>query len=161
MANLIKRIAISSSRKQGNRVQVAQEWDSSNLSTSGQKSSATRATHVRRSSIMELNSFGLKSQSERDNTARAVSFMPTGDQIKVTKDIHIQSEPIEGHEGSPSPGVPVKGSNPGEMSVVHSKSLDDLTEGGSVKSDYMHKADSDDEAELVVHQKKGSWHRLG
>ncbi|KAJ4345398.1 uncharacterized protein N0V89_011528 [Didymosphaeria variabile] len=164
MANLIKRIAVSTSRKnQGVRSRVAEEFDSSNLSTSGQKSSATRGTHARRSSIVELSSFGLKSASGREASGRAVSFMPTGDQIKVTKDIHIRSEPIEGGVLGPAgENVQVKGLNPGEMSVVQSKSLDDLTEGGSVKSDYMQgKGDSDDERELVSHQKKGSWHRLG
>ncbi|KAL1603637.1 hypothetical protein SLS60_005225 [Paraconiothyrium brasiliense] len=169
MANLIKRIAVSTSRKnQGVRSRVAEEFDSSNLSTSGQKSSATRTgTHVRRSSLVELSSFGLKSATERETSGRAVSFMPTGDQIKVTKDIHIRSEPIEGGVLTPiGEDTQVKGSKSGEMGVVHSvvqsKSVDDLTEGGSVKSDYMQgKGDSDDERELVSHQKKGSWHRLG
>lgn len=162
MANLIKRIAVSSSRKAGNRARIVEEFDSYNLSTSGQKSSATRGTHVHRSSVMELSSFGLKSGTERDATGRAVSFMPTGDQIKVTKDIHIRSEPIEDVVEPVGTVVHAAGLKPDEASVVHSKSLDDLTEGGSVKSEDMHgKAESDDETSLVVHQKKGSWHRLG
>ncbi|KAF2442576.1 hypothetical protein P171DRAFT_417854 [Karstenula rhodostoma CBS 690.94] len=166
MANLIKRIAVSSSRKGGreNRARVISEFDSGNLSSSGQKSSATRATqatHARRSSLMELSNFGLKSTSERED-GRAVSFMPTGDQIKVTKDIHIRSEPIDGGEDHAGEIMQAKGLKPGEANVVHSKSIDDLTEGGSVKSDYMQgKGDSDDETSLVIHQTKGTWHRLG
>ncbi|KAL5379767.1 hypothetical protein DPSP01_008238 [Paraphaeosphaeria sporulosa] len=163
MANLIKRIAVSSSRKAGrdNRARIASEFDSGNLSTSGHKSSATRAgTHARRSSLMELSNFGIKSASERED--RTVSFMPTGDQIKVTKDIHIQSDPIDGSEENVGEIVHAKGLQPGETSVVHSKSVDDLTEGGSVKSDYMRKeGDSDDETSLVIHQTKGTWTRLG
>ncbi|KAL5407216.1 hypothetical protein PMIN06_003811 [Paraphaeosphaeria minitans] len=163
MANLIKRIAISSSRKAGrdNRGRVASEFDSGNLSSSGPKSSATRAgTLARRSSIMELSDFGIKSTSERED--RTVSFVPTGDQIKVTKDIHIQSDPIDNGRERDGEIDHEKGLKPGEQSVVHSKSVDDLTEGGSVKSDYMQgKGDSDDETSLVIHQTKGTWTRLG
>lgn len=165
MANLIKRIAVSTSSKAGheNRARIAGEFDSNNLSTSGHKSSGTRNTHAGRSSHVELSNFNFRSISvaEREE-ARTVSFMPTGDQIKVTKDIHIRSEPIDGgidlvRENSHSNGL-----KPGETSVVHSKSLDDLTERGSVKSEYMQgKGESDDETSLVIHQKKGTWHRLG
>ncbi|KAJ4300845.1 hypothetical protein N0V90_002933 [Kalmusia sp. IMI 367209] len=163
MANLIKRIAVSSSRKAGNRARIAEEFDSSNLSTSGQKSSATRTTHARRSSLIELSSFGLKSATERENT-RTISFMPTSDQIKVTKDIRIQSEPNPDYEvglRSNSQEAEVNALKPGET-VVQSKSVDDLTEGGSMKSEYgQGKGDSDDETSLVIHETKGSWHRLG
>jgi hypothetical protein len=113
---------------------------------------------------MELASFGLKSTSAADpeGAARAISFMPTGDQIKVTKDIHIQSELIGSDSIEPvDESMHIKGLKPGETSVVESKSVDDLTEGGSVKSDYMQKGDSDDETSLVIHQTKGTWRRLG
>jgi hypothetical protein len=166
MANLIKRIALSSSRKaaRDNRVRITDEFYTSDLSTSGRKTSAAGGTHTRRTSRMELASFGLKSTSAADpeGAARTVSFMPARDQIKVTRDVHIQSELVGGDRIEPvGESMHLKGSKPDEISVVQSKSVDDLTEGGSVKSGYMQKGDSDDERSLVIHQTKGTWHRLG
>ena len=165
MANLIKRIAVSSSHKVGgDRARIANEFDLSNLSISGQKSSTMRGTHACRSSLVEMSSFGPKSAPEHEVTAQGgVSFMHMSDQIKITKDIHIQSEAIEGDVlGSAKENMQAKGLEPGEISEVRSKSVDDLTEDGSVKSDYMQgRGDSDDERHLVGYQQKGTWYRLG
>lgn len=163
MANLIKRIAVSSSRKAGgDRARIANEFDFSNPSTSGQKSSTLHRTHARRSSLMELSNFGLKSASEREVTTQGVSFIHATDQIKVTKDIYIQSETMKSDLLGPAKeNMQVERPEPGEISVVRSKSVDDLTEGGSVKSNYIQgKGDSDDETHLVSHQGKGPWYRL-
>lgn len=163
MANLIKKIAVSSSRKTGgDRARIADEFDSSNLSTSGKKSSNARGTHARRCLRMELSSFGIKSGTEHKVTARRVSFMHASDQIQIARDIHIQSEAINEDVLEPTKeNMQVKGLEPGEISVVQHKSVDDLTGGWSVKSDSIQgKGDSDDERHLVSHQGKGPWYRL-
>lgn len=164
MANLIKRIAISSSHKgnRSNRSRVADEFNPEYISNSGHKSSATRSTHARRSSIMELSGFGLTSNSGRED--RTISVMPNPDQIKVTRDIHVQSQSISGRETGEKGRVHVRVNEfkPEERSVVQSKSVDDLAEDASVKSDSERgkAGDSDDERSLVVHKTKGTWRRL-
>ena len=119
MANLIKRIAVSSSSKVGgNRARITSETDSANRSGSGQKPSIMRGSHGRRSSLMELSNFGIKSMPDREAAARVVSFKPTGDQIKVTKDIRIKSESIEGGILGPAKeNIQVKGLELEEMGV--------------------------------------------
>ncbi|KAF1973242.1 hypothetical protein BU23DRAFT_465651 [Bimuria novae-zelandiae CBS 107.79] len=170
MANLIKRIAISSSRKAGNHARIAEEFGSSNLSTSGAKSRVTG--NVTTLIKLSNHAFDTKSSAKQADE-RIVSFEPTNDQIKVTKDIHIRSDPNPDYDGNePHIGDIISniqsasaasGLKPGETTVtVSSTSVDDLTEGGSVRSDYgPGKGDSDDEGPLVVHAKKGSWQRLG
>lgn len=177
MANLIKRIAISSSRQMGNLARVREEFGSSNLSTTGNKSSAhnntARTHHARRSSIIELSAsvFATTSRPDRDPDARAVSFAPTGNQIKVTEHIYVRSEPRDTYARDPAAELGVAGADldigvvgPGMVKaggvVVKSKSLDDITEGESVKSEYGHgKGDSDDETALVVGQRREQWDR--
>ncbi|KAF2866306.1 hypothetical protein BDV95DRAFT_505159 [Massariosphaeria phaeospora] len=158
MANLIKRIAISTSHRTGN-IAVIQEFVSSNLSSSGATNSASRPVHRRRSSLVELSTFALsskgrKAHSRLDEREKIVSFAPTGKQIKKTEEITVSSEPNPefgdlGYLGDGAKQVEVK-----------SKSLDDVTEGGeSVKSVGVERTESDDEVRLVGQRKKG-WDRL-
>ncbi|KAF2631076.1 hypothetical protein BU25DRAFT_455408 [Macroventuria anomochaeta] len=173
MANLIKRIAISASRKPGN-ASLANDFRSSNFSTSGAKSGGTGVPKKsRRESNHELASvFSYKGDvshcAEHD---RVVSFAPTGNEIKKTHEVVISSEPnpffergrrgsnVEitgGYDPSKKDGVTVD-----ERGVVRTGSLESVTEGSeSLKggldtpkrdpSDY-----SDDEAALVGRQNRG------
>jgi hypothetical protein len=85
MANLIKRIAVSTSRRTG-QASVAEEFkSSSNLSTSGKKST------MKRSSFHELA--GIVSYDGEAKEARSIGFTPTGSQIKTTQSITVISEP--------------------------------------------------------------------
>lgn len=83
--------------------------------------------------------------------------MPTGNQIKKTEEIYIQSEPNPDWMGKDEEGrLRVE-----ERMMPESKSLDDVTEGGeSVKSEEVQRReDSDDEAVLVA-RGRGGWGRL-
>jgi|TARA_R110002003_G_scaffold814_5_gene21554 hypothetical protein len=162
MANLIKRIAISTSRRTG-KADIAQEFkSSSNLSTTGKTGTLQRQSQ--RGSIHELASivsFNAESKSPSD---RIISFAPTGKQIKTTQEVTVTSEPnpfferarrgseveITGAYQNKAnvPGVIVEESSPSPRS----KSLDSNTEvAESLKSTDQPKRldDSDDEAALV------------
>lgn len=174
MANLIKRIAISASRKAGN-ASLANDFRSGSLSTSGAKSGATGAQrHSRRVSNHELASvFSYKGDvthfAEQD---RIISFAPTGNEIKRTQQVVVSSEPnpyyererrssnieITGGHDSKKNGVTVD-----ERRVVRTGSLESVTEGSeSLKggldtpkrdpNDY-----SDDEAALVGRRRNNGW----
>ncbi|KAF2738875.1 hypothetical protein EJ04DRAFT_427879 [Polyplosphaeria fusca] len=149
MADLIKRIAVSTSRRTGNASLVAEFNSSSN------KSSTNPTSHGRRSSIIELSNY-LSSTSKSKHPSRAgktASFQPMGNQIKKTEEIHIQSEP------NPEFEFPVQGLTVQEREVTKSKSLDDVTEGGeSVKSEQRRDNDSSDD-EAILWQSKGGWGR--
>jgi len=168
MANLIKRIAVSTSRKNNNTARVAHEFNSSDLSTSGARSRATaNAKTTKSNTFIELtNCVFNKGDVRNDTNGRVVSFEPKGDQITVTKDIRITSDPAPGNAGviiyaGEDCGENEAGLKPGDGRIVGSKSFDDLTEGGSVRSEGgRSKGDSDDEELLDVKGKKGSWHRL-
>jgi hypothetical protein len=167
MANLIKRIAISASRRNGQASAAEEFRSSSNLSASGGKKSA-----IKRSSIHELAS--IVSYSGEAKGDRTISFTPTGNQIKTTQSITVTSEPshvyttnetnrsgwgrrgseveITGAAYSPN-NEDVKANIPGIIveetsdATPRSKSLD-----SSVKSADVAKRgpeDSDDEAALV------------
>ncbi|KAF9694796.1 hypothetical protein EKO04_007410 [Ascochyta lentis] len=172
MANLIKRIAISASRKPGN-ASLANDFRSSNLSTSGAKSGGTGVPKKsRRESNHELASvFSYKGDASHYTAEdRVISFAPTGNEIKKTHEVVISSEPnpfferggrgsnieITGGYGSKKNGV-----NVDERRVARTGSLESVTEGSeSLKggldtpkrdpSDY-----SDDEAALVGRRNKG------
>jgi hypothetical protein len=174
MANLIKRIAMSASRKPGNAA-LADDFRSGSISTSGAKSGATGTQkHSRRESNHELASvFSYKGDvthyTEQD---RIVSFAPTGNEIKRTQQVVISSEPnpffergrrgsnieITGGHDSKKNGVTVD-----ERRVVRTGSLESVTEGSeSLKggldtpkrdpNDY-----SDDEAALVGRRRDNGW----
>jgi hypothetical protein len=172
MANLIKRIAISASRKPGN-ASLANDFKSSNLSTSGAKSGSTGIPkQSRRGSTHELASvFSYKGDiSHYQNEDRTVSFAPTGNEIKKTHEVVISSEPnpffergrrgsnveITGGYDSKKNGVTID-----ERKVARTSSLESVIEGSvSLKggsdtpkrdpNDY-----SDDEAALVGRQNRG------
>ncbi|KAJ8118363.1 hypothetical protein OPT61_g629 [Boeremia exigua] len=172
MANLIKRIAISASRKPG-QASLANDFRSSNLSTSGAKSGGTGIPkQSRRESAHELSSvFSYKGDishfAEQD---RIVSFAPTGNEIKKTQQVVISSEPNPFFEpGRRGSNIEIAGSYDikkngiavDERRVVRTGSLESVTEGSeSVKggiitpkrnpSEY-----SDDEAALVGRRNKG------
>jgi hypothetical protein len=167
MANLIKRIAISTSRKTG-MASIAQEFRSS----SNQSVSRTNARKSR-GSIHELASFAsytvdTKATGEQDQH-RVVSFAPTGNQIKETREVIVHTEPNPnyerrgsevaisgGHGRRQSHGMVIE-----ERGLGRQKSLESITEGNeSMKSGLTPKPlaeDSDDEAALV--QSKSWWSR--
>jgi hypothetical protein len=152
MANLIKRIAISASKRNGQH-SIAEEFkSSSNLSTTGKKSGGI----ARRQSQHELASIVSYHAEGKADTARVHSFAPTGNQIKTTQSVTVTSEPATwGRRGSEAeiiggyadnqmnvPSIIVE-----ETGTPRTKSID-----SSVKSADVAKRgpeDSDDEAALV------------
>ncbi|KAF1952854.1 hypothetical protein CC80DRAFT_596278 [Byssothecium circinans] len=159
MANLIKRIAISSSRRTG-KASMAQEFAS--LSTSGRHATTNRSsTGRRRNSIIELASCVSVCERNSDRGERTVSFAPRGNQIKKTEEFHISSEPAQDFDGfgyAEEDRLRVR-----EREIVQSKSLDDITEAGeSVRSEGVERRESsDDEAVLVMQGRtNGGWNRL-
>jgi len=151
MANLIKRIAVSTSRKTGN-ASIVHEFASSNLSESAQKSGSR--THARRSSLIELRSHVSATNGHVERQGGAVSF--ASNKIRVTEDFHVVSEPYPGSD------LDIEGADAkaGDGAVVKSRSLDDVTEGESVKSAGQGNGESDDEAALVAKRNNGGWGRL-
>ncbi|KAJ4322716.1 hypothetical protein N0V94_002234 [Neodidymelliopsis sp. IMI 364377] len=172
MANLIKRIAISASRKPGN-ASLANDFRSSNLSTSGAKSGATGVPkQSRRSSNHELASvFSYKGDaSHYHNEDRIVSFEPTGNEIKKTHEVVISSEPNPFFErGRKASNVEITGPydlkkngvTVDERKIARSGSLESITEGsetgkGSLSTPKRDPSEySDDEAALVGRQNRG------
>lgn len=172
MANLIKRIAISASRRPG-QASLANDFRSDDLSTSGAKSGGTgvpsNKRHSRRQSNHELASvFSYKGDaSHYAEHDRVVSFAPTGNEIKKTQQVVISSEPNPFFESGrrESNTEIVGGYDPkktgDDVRVVRVGSLESVTEGSdSLKggldtpkrdlNDY-----SDDEAALVTRRNKG------
>ncbi|KAJ4368409.1 hypothetical protein N0V83_006766 [Neocucurbitaria cava] len=191
MANLIKRIAISTSRRTG-KASIAEEFkSSSNMSTSGQQTKSGTAGHQKskRGSIHELASMVSYHADTKANggggrgaSERVISFAPTGNQIKQTKEIVVSNEPNPFHDrrgseveitsggGGMGYAVGSMGKTQGvlvdekKLGLVRPKSLESVTEGNeSLRSaaevtkgkaeDY-----SDDEAALVG-QKSRFWGR--
>jgi hypothetical protein len=157
MASLIKRIAVSTSRKTGNAA-IVNEFASSNLSTSGQKSGSR--THARRSSLIELRSHISAKHDETERQGRAISFAPN--EIRVTEDFHVVSEPLPRYNPNQESDMDIEevDAKAGDGTVVQSRSLDDVTEGESVKSAGQGNPDSDDEQALVARRNNGGWGRL-
>ncbi|KAF1362798.1 hypothetical protein EJ07DRAFT_105058 [Lizonia empirigonia] len=169
MANLIKRIAISASRKPGN-ASLANDFRSSDISTSGAKSRGTGVLRQRRESNHELASvFSYKGDASHYKAGdRAVSFSPTGNEIKRTHEVVISSEPNPFYEPGKRGSNEVPGDfdlkdtiNVNEERIGRSGSLESVTEGGeSLKGGIdMPKRDlseySDDEAALVGRRTRG------
>jgi hypothetical protein len=154
MANLIKRIAVSTSRKTGNAA-AAHEFASSGFSTTGNKSGSR--SHARGNSIIELRSHVSVTKKHSEDEGRAVSF--AANEIRVTEDFHVVSEPLPEYDRDMEIGSERK-LKTGGGTVVKSRSLDDITEGESVKSADQRNGESDDEAALVVRRNHGGWGRL-
>ncbi|KAF1992961.1 hypothetical protein P154DRAFT_504205 [Amniculicola lignicola CBS 123094] len=157
MANLIKRIAISASKRNGNH-SIVQEFNS----TSNKSTTAHTSNHNRRSSLIELSSNILAGAKQHvKKNSRTISFPPTGNQIKKTEEIHIKSEPngLYDEEMDKSQRLVIC-----ERQVGQGKSMDDVTEGGeSVRSeDVQRREDSDDETVLVMQKGNSNrgWGRL-
>jgi hypothetical protein len=173
MANLIKRIAVSASRRNGAN-SAAEEFKSST------NTSATHKATLRRSSIHELASIVSYTGEAKADRDRTISFQPTGNQIKSTQTVTVTSEPsimfqqnearggaaAWGRRGSDveitgnvhayaanSQGV--KGSIPGIIveegseSTPRTKSLDSSVKSGEAGTGGKRAEDSDDEAALV------------
>ena len=83
MANLIKRIAISTSKRTGKH-SIAQEFKSS---TDHFSSTGPRTTTDQIHELASIVSFRADGANERG------SFAPTGKQIKATKEVTVTSEP--------------------------------------------------------------------
>lgn len=176
MANLIKRIAISTSRKTG-KASIAQEFRSSSefSTTTGHQSHHHHSHHNRdthksqHASVHELTSFasytGDVKAGERE---RIVSFEPRGNQIKETREIIIRSEANPFYENNGQEADKTVGTyhmrNTSQGGVLtdgaqlDGRSMDSIAEGDestksvkSGKSTNMSKKpeDSDDEAALV------------
>lgn len=164
MANLIKRIAVSKSRRMGNASIIEEFASSSNKSSSN---NTGPGTHVQRSSYIELSAkvFSGKRKNSISNSKgggggrdRTVSFAPTGTQIKKTEEITVRSEPNPEYLKDDEDAVGLAVSE----REIASKSLDDVTESAeSVKSvERQRREDSDDEAVLVSGKSKYGWGRL-
>jgi hypothetical protein len=175
MANLIKRIAISTSRKTG-MASIAHEFKSSTgQSTTGQRTGGTN-TNKARGSVHELASFASYTVDTKatggEDQHRVISFAPTGNQIKETREVIVHTEPNpyyqrrgseveisagQSHGRRQSHGVLIE-----ERGIGRQKSLDSITEGNeSMRSGSVPKRlveDSDDEAALVQ-QKTWGWPR--
>ncbi|KAF2129231.1 hypothetical protein P153DRAFT_15809 [Dothidotthia symphoricarpi CBS 119687] len=168
MGNLIKRIAISASRRPGKAALADEFKSSSNMSTSGKKSKATGLKSHRHSSIHELASV-VSYKADSHATDRVASFSPMHNQIKETREVIVSTErnPFfeEKRRGSE---VEITGAYTAarkekeqgvlidETLVERSKSLESVMEGDeSVRSAQMTlrtPGDSDDEAALVGHR---------
>ncbi|KAH5153104.1 hypothetical protein HBH69_133750 [Parastagonospora nodorum] len=145
MANLIKRIAVSASRRTGAQSLAGEFKSSSNISSTAKKSSAA----TQRQSAHELASIVSYHADGVADSNRIQSFTPTGRQIKTTQEVTVTNEPntwpkTEG-TGAYTMGVPhivVQ-----ETGTSRTKSID-----SSIKSEGVVKRtpeDSDDEAALV------------
>ena len=157
MANLIKRIAISTSRKTG-QASIAEEFkSSSNLSSTGRKS-GTR-TKQSRGSLHELNTM-VSYNAEGKANDRVISFAPMGNQIKETTEIIVSNEPNPFYDKDGRDSEVEIGGGKAQGYTIHGrelgtrrKSLESITEGAdSLKSSDIPKRledSSDDEAALV------------
>ncbi|KAF2029674.1 hypothetical protein EK21DRAFT_67246 [Setomelanomma holmii] len=162
MANLIKRIAISTSRRTG-KAYIAQEFkSSSNLSNSGKTGTGPR--HSQRGTLHELASTVSYDAESKGPSDRVFSFAPTGNQIKTTQEVTVTSEPNPFFErGRRGSEVEITGAYQNKANIPdviveetspspRSKSLDSNTEvAESLKSSDHPKRmeDSDDETALV------------
>ncbi|RMZ72665.1 hypothetical protein GMOD_00007680 [Pyrenophora seminiperda CCB06] len=165
MANLIKRIAISTSRKTG-MASIANEFkSSSNMSATHHGPGTGHRSHC--ASGHELSSFHSYTIDTKGND-RIVSFAPTGNQIKETKEVIVSTEPNPDYTRRASE-VEITGGRAVNTLEVHVEdkglgrqmSLNDITEcNESLKSSATETPkrayDSDDEAQLV-HQKGWGW----
>lgn len=165
MANLIKRIAISTSRRTG-MASIAQEFKSSgNISSTGKP---TGVLTTKRGSLHELSSMvSYTAEGKTGGThERIISFAPTGNQIKTTQEVTVTSEPNPFYErGRRGSNVEITGgySNrerskanvPGIVVEETRKSMDSSTESPeSLKSEMLKReGESDDEAMLVGKKK--------
>jgi hypothetical protein len=162
MANLIKRIAISTSRRTG-KADIAQEFKSSdNSSLTGKQSSHVAAKF---GSVHELESIVSYS-------GRAASFTATGNQIKATKEVSVTSEPSSwarrGSEVEITGGFAGKASVPGvivEEDISRTKSgassVHMAESVQSVRGDVPKRTeDSDDEAALVEKASTPGWGKI-
>lgn len=178
MANLIKRIAISKSRRNGNMSQVTEFASDANKSSSNNTTGLTGGlTGVgRRSPYIELTAKVFSGKQAKESQSgkrtsmtvedtepsdRKMSIGPSGMKITKTREITVKSEPNPGYLEGESPGTK-KDSHlvVQEVEVNKGKSLDDVSEGESVKSAGRRTMeDSDDEAVLVTHKNAYNWDR--
>ena len=163
MANLIKRIAMSSSRRTGN-ASLINEF----ASTANKSSTNGTNGHNKKNSYIELSAKVVSSKQKKESLNgtrtsisivageardRTITFEPTGTQIKKTKEIIIKNEPNPDFEGDLEEGTgKTQGLVVVEREVKKSRSSDNASEGAeSVKSgERRAREDSDDEAGLVT-----------
>lgn len=136
MANLIKRIAVSTSRKQG-QASIAAEFRSSDNSASNKTTNVTGgAQQTFNDNGHELTSV-FSYQNDIGHDGRGIGIALGAGQIKQTNEVTIRSEPNPYYEGKG--GV-----------VVVKRSLESMTENEeSIKLPETPRGDSDDEAALV------------
>jgi hypothetical protein len=134
MANLIKRIAVSTSRKQG-QPSLAAEFRSSDNSASNKTTKITGAHQTFNDNGHELTSvFSYHNDIEHDG--RGIGIALGANQIKQTNEVTIRSEPNPLYEGK-------------EGVIVKSRSLESMEGGESIKMPETPRGESDDEAALV------------
>jgi hypothetical protein len=149
MANLIKRIAVSSSRRNG-QASMADEFKSSgDITTSG-----AAKTHSKRISAHELASIVSYTTTSAEGKARAISFTPVGNQIKTTQEITVTSEP--NHFVRRGSEVEITGNYATKLDVprvieeeTRRSSLDSSVKSAEVVKRGNGNEESDDEAALV------------
>jgi hypothetical protein len=162
MANLIKRIAISTSKRNG-QPSIAEEFkSSSNLSTTGKRTSGT----AKHQSVHELGSIVSYHAEGKASLHRVHSFRsaPTGNQIKTTQSVTVTSEPAvwvrRGSEAEITAGYAGNKTNVPSIIVEETGTPRTKSIDSSVKSADVVKRgpeDSDDEAALVG--RKRGWGR--
>lgn len=176
MASLIKRIAISTSRKTGMHSMAQEFRSSSEHSTTGRNGNSTHHKSQRQS-VHELSSFvSCDADSKGADRDRIVSFAPKGNQIKETREVIIRSESNpyytgDGAEVNITGGVHARNKSAGsvyveERGLSRRKSMESIAEGNEsmksadISTDISKKPyDSDDEAALV--NNKAWWPRRG
>ncbi|KAF2709053.1 hypothetical protein K504DRAFT_455957 [Pleomassaria siparia CBS 279.74] len=176
MANLIKRIAVSTSRRTGNNSLIQEFASPSNKSSTDR---STDGTHARHKPYIELpvRMFSNKQKSAAGGQNSAVvapneghvfSFTPTGTQIKKTEEIYVRSDPNPAFQRTNAGNAGLKrvdereGPMITEREINRNKNSYEVTEGAeSVKSiDARRREDSDDEAVLVRPTDRYGWGRI-
>jgi len=172
MANLIKRIAISKSKRTGN-ASLVREFASTDQSTNSAHTS-NLSSNARRNSIIELKSNIFRKVDVKHDHGRpaSIGLRPTGKQIKKTEEICVRSDPVDHFDTDDDNArwEAVKGGRQvedeewaigraRELVSNHNsgdgRSLDGDTEGESVNSvERQRKDDSDDEVTLVTQRQQ-------
>ncbi|KAF2268683.1 hypothetical protein CC78DRAFT_612945 [Lojkania enalia] len=154
MANLIKRIAVSTSKRTGN-VEMAQEFISSSNKSSTNPNISSRP---RGGSFIELSDNMFSKVQASHKVGRGKSMAPGDNEIKQTREIHIQTDPnpeYAEHDGS---GLRKEEFIIQERGIGKTKSLDDVTEGGeSMKSEEPPRRDDSSDEVVLVREAHGGW----
>jgi hypothetical protein len=144
IANVIKPIATSTSKRGGSGHMAAEFATSTNKSSTGHQTSKRRSSFIKLSSgggfvangHVRAPSHGYIHAPDRQHQASERFPAPVGNQVRKTEEIFIRSEPIRDEErevfdDDKKEGLVVWSRELGAQ--VNMRSRDDITEGGSVK----------------------------